>query len=235
MSWMTARASTTDVPAMDHKALLKDISRSSSLPDLMRQEDMYRMRLANKVEGMSKLQRELHHEQRSAVAQHRKDEHLRKSLIRPIGIQAPQPALSMAYKPHPCYTQHEMYGERLREVQVLESLLAAMQKRKDELHSVDRQSNSLRPIQASGCARPSVAIPEPFGQAASSSGNMHSIFAMKFVLSLSNFFRACRARSVTNMQKWFTSYGQPARTASWKEWRSSSPHVQKVLKGETIW
>eukprot|EP00931_Biecheleriopsis_adriatica_P113852 TRINITY_DN8909_c0_g1_i1.p1 TRINITY_DN8909_c0_g1~~TRINITY_DN8909_c0_g1_i1.p1 ORF type:complete len:182 (-),score=34.46 TRINITY_DN8909_c0_g1_i1:32-577(-) len=181
---------------MDHKALLKDISRSSSLPDLMRQEDMYRMRLANKVEGMSKLQRELHHEQRSAVAQHRKDEHLRKSLIRPIGIQAPQPALSMAYKPHPCYTQHEMYGERLREVQVLESLLAAMQKRKDELHSVDRQSNSLRPIQASGCAR---------------------------------------ARSVTNMQKWFTSYGQPARTASWKEWRSSSPHVQKVLKGETIW
>lgn len=37
-----------------------------------------------------------------------------------------------------------------------------------------------------------------------------------------------RSQSVCDMQKWFKSYGEPSGLTRWKDWRSSSPFVQKV-------
>lgn len=37
-----------------------------------------------------------------------------------------------------------------------------------------------------------------------------------------------RSQSVCDMQKWFKSYGEPSGLTRWKDWRSSSPFVQKA-------
>ncbi|CAE7628834.1 TRPT1 [Symbiodinium sp. CCMP2592] len=124
---------------------IKEIARSTSLPELVAQEGACRMKLLTKVESMSKMQQKFNMEQRSHVSRVKKHEGSRKA--------GPMPSATLTFAPQSSYTQHSELGQCFEEVQQLETALVALQKRKHALQSQEWQTTAVKPIQASGCAR----------------------------------------------------------------------------------
>ena len=124
---------------------IKEIARSTSLPELVAQESACRLKLLGKVESMSKMQRTFSMEQRSHVSRVRKHEGSRQARA--------VPSATLTFVPQSTYNQHADLGQCFEEVQRLEATLTALQSRKDALKRQEWQTVSVKPIQASGCAR----------------------------------------------------------------------------------
>ena len=109
---------------------IKEIAKSTSLPELVAQEGACRMKLLSKVESMSKMQQGFKMQQRSHISRMKKP-----------------------FPPQGTYNQHTHLGQSFEEVLQMEATLSALQKRKDALRDKEWQAVAVKPIQASGCAR----------------------------------------------------------------------------------
>eukprot|EP00930_Biecheleria_cincta_P103499 TRINITY_DN95489_c0_g1_i1.p1 TRINITY_DN95489_c0_g1~~TRINITY_DN95489_c0_g1_i1.p1 ORF type:complete len:206 (-),score=34.94 TRINITY_DN95489_c0_g1_i1:21-638(-) len=152
-STFSPRMSQTAGGSEDQRALLRSVAQNKSLPDLMRQEGMCRMRMQAKLEAMTKLHQDMSREQSGLVKTKKKDELIRRANARPIGLRPPSRTTPFYGRSAGSDHRQEAAEQRLQEVEDLEKLVAAIQKRKEQLRTLERQSSSLVPLQAIGCGK----------------------------------------------------------------------------------